>query len=103
MITIDDIDINLNELLEREEDIVDIHIRHATTDDMPRLLEINDEVDFDRWPEERFNEVFMHQLPIFVVCDHNNRILGYIIYLMCLEEARIINFYTLKYLCKSII
>jgi len=90
VITIDDI--NLNDLIEQEESIVDTNIRHATTDDMPRLLEINDEVDLDIWPEERFNEVFTHQLPIFVICDNNDRILGYIIYLMCLEEARIINF-----------
>lgn len=44
----------------------------------------------DAWGIDRFDLIFSHELPVFGAI-HQNQIVGYIVYLACLDEARILS------------
>ncbi len=66
-------------------------LRRAQVSDLPRILEINSELDKDQWTKEKFSDMFEYDFPIWVVTDNADRIIGYAVYLVCLDEARILN------------
>jgi ribosomal-protein-alanine N-acetyltransferase len=66
-------------------------IRPATRADLPQILVINDELDYDKWSAEKFNDVFDYEIDIYVVTNEFDIICGYIVSLVCLDELRILN------------
>jgi ribosomal-protein-alanine N-acetyltransferase len=46
--------------------------------------------EYDQWPLERLEQVFEYELPV-IVARADSKIVGLLIYLICLEEVRIIN------------
>ena len=74
------------------------YLRLAKVDEIQAIKEICDQAPYDSWPIERYHEVFEHGLTTIVICDReltnraDNNIVGYLIYLLCLDEGRIINF-----------
>jgi ribosomal-protein-alanine N-acetyltransferase len=66
-------------------------IRKGTAEDIQRIFEINLELEMDQWTLNKFEMVFENQLTVWVACDVSGKIIGFLIYLICLDEARIIN------------
>lgn len=64
-------------------------IRRALINDLPRILEINNELKLDKWSRDKFLSIFDHDLE-FWVFEFNGYVLGYIIGLVCLSEVRIL-------------
>lgn len=56
-----------------------------------RIKEINSFLPYDNWSEENFMNSFKWDLPVFVIKDLNDLVVGYSISLFCLEEVKIIN------------
>lgn len=61
----------------------------ADYQDFNALLEINNQ-HYDRWDESEFYNIFQHQLPC-VICEVNQQIVGYMIYLLVFDEMKILN------------
>lgn len=81
-----------------EEETSRFYFRHAEVSDIQAIKAICDQAEYDSWPAERYQEVFEHGLTTLVICDRalnseaSSKIVGYLIYLLCLDEGRIINF-----------
>ena len=65
--------------------------RQATHADLPELLRLNYQLDCDQWSSERFDDLFEHELPIILLLAPDGRVAGFLVYLLCLDEARILN------------
>ena len=66
-------------------------ITKASKDDIDKLYEINNIAhEWDKWTREKFEQVFEFDLSV-LVAKHNEDIVGFVIYLVCLDEVRIIN------------
>ncbi|MFN7094086.1 MAG: ribosomal protein S18-alanine N-acetyltransferase [Burkholderiales bacterium] len=67
-----------------------VSFRMAIPEDLPAILRLNAQF-FDRWNEEKFDQVFEYELPFILMTDAEGQIIGYLIYMVVLDEARIIN------------
>jgi ribosomal-protein-alanine N-acetyltransferase len=56
-----------------------------------RIKEINSHLPYDNWSEENFQNAFNWNLPVSLIKNKQEVIVGYLIALYCLEEIKIIN------------
>ena len=66
--------------------------RNGTILDLDKIIAVNAQLEFDNWDRARFEQAFEFELPIKVI-SLGGKIIGYLVYLFCLDEARIINFH----------
>ncbi len=64
--------------------------RHATIEDLPDIMLINDQFEH-RWAIEKFKEVFENKIPIILGYNEDDVLIGYLVYFLVLDEGRIIN------------
>lgn len=74
-----------------EEETPEFDFRLAQVSDIDAIMEINAELEFDQWAREKFEQVFEYNLTTWLVYRRDGKICGYAIYLLCLDEARILN------------
>ena len=63
----------------------------ATSDDIEALLVLNFELDYDNWSQERFEQVFELELPCWLILSSSGVLIGFVVYLICFDEVRILN------------
>lgn len=63
----------------------------ATAAHIPELIEINNRnYEFDKWDAQRFEQIMQNNIPIIILAK-DGKIIGFLVYLLCLDEARILN------------
>jgi ribosomal-protein-alanine N-acetyltransferase len=64
--------------------------RHATSDDLGGIMLINDQFEH-KWTIEKFQEVFTNEIPLILIYNEDEILIGYLVYFITLDEGRIIN------------
>ena len=64
--------------------------RFAHDSDIADIMVINDQFEI-RWDEERYREVFKFKIPMLLAFTEDDELIGYVAYLSCLSEGRVLN------------
>ena len=67
-----------------------VQFRMACHADLEQIIPINNQY-YDCWSNENFSQAIEQNLPFIVILNSQQEILGYLVYLVCLDELRIIN------------
>ncbi len=73
----------------------DLRFFRGSKEHLEDLFAISNSVHVDKWAWEKFEQLIEYELPIIVLAKADN-IIGFITYLACLEEARILNIAVLE-------
>lgn len=68
----------------------DYQFLKATRENINDLLRITAELKFDQWPETKFHELFDYDIPVYLIMN-GAEIAGFIVYIIYLDEIRILN------------
>ncbi len=67
-------------------------LRMAKFADLEALVKLNYMLDGYRWNEEKFTELFNHDVPIILACDkYTGELIGFLAFILVLDELRILN------------
>ncbi|HMT03202.1 MAG TPA: hypothetical protein PKD00_07860, partial [Burkholderiales bacterium] len=75
--------------------IADCKFFRCTREHLIELFNISNSVHVDKWAWEKFEQLIEYNLPI-IGLSKNDDLIGFVTYLACLEEARILNVAVLK-------
>ncbi len=75
--------------------IADCKFFRCTREHLIELFNISNSVHVDKWAWEKFEQLIEYNLPI-IGLSKNDDLIGFVTYLACLEEARILNIAVLK-------
>lgn len=64
-------------------------VRAASIDDIEAIMDLNNELEFDKWSIEQYKLALEHQLG-FDLCVIDNLVVGVVIYSQCFDELKIL-------------